>query len=294
MTNGIANSVIGVLGCGYVGQQLLAQPFLAQPFLAQQSWHSSSWHTVYNHRPDSGFTAVAFSLDEPDSWHSLPSHADCLVLTIPPGYQDVELETQRLFRWCQWMAVNRSALKRLIYLSTIGVYSTESGVYNENDHCQPDGLRGQLRLDTEQLLQKYFQCTAIRCGGIYGAGSNIVDKLLAGDPVYRGNKAVYRIHVDDLVGIISQLISQPWQYKAVNAVDDRSASQDEVIDWLMLQSEFAARVGQTLSFHDKRLDNPVTHQVTAPKRVISNNLLLEGLGYRLKYPSYQQGLGVLF
>ncbi|MFT4924134.1 MAG: hypothetical protein ACI8WB_000212 [Phenylobacterium sp.] len=280
---------IGVLGCGYVGQQLLnLQPLNLQP-LNQQPWHQSSWYSIHNNDPKLPYNSVPFSLDNPDSWHLLPHQADWLVLTIPPAYQDREKESQRLTNWCQWMALNRPALKRLIYISTIGVYAEQGGVWTEQSRCEPSLLRGHLRLDSETILQHYFQSTAIRCGGIYGQGRNIVEKLMAGEAVFRGNKPLYRIHVDDLTGLIISLINQGEHIPSLNAVDDQAASQDEIIDWLRQQPGFNQQAPTTLTFQNKRLDVSEEKQPTE-QRIVSNQRLLSTLGYRLKYPTYQTGL----
>ncbi len=272
---------IGVLGCGYVGQQLLQQ--LLQQQWHHFSWHRSSWYTVHHNDAQLAYQSIGFSLDNADSWDNLPQQADCLVFTIPPGYQDRQKEAQRLTDWCDWMKLNRPGLKRLIYISTIGVYSDDADIYTEQSQCRPSSLKGHLRLMSEQILSRYFQCSAIRCGGIYGPERNIVEKLLAGKAVYRGNKPMYRIHLEDLVNIITQLVEQSTAIDCINAVDGHSASQDEIIEWLLQQPYFKEQAPQSLNFQRKRLDA----DATAVARIISNRLIFAGLGYRLQYPNFK-------
>lgn len=268
---------IGVLGCGYVGQQLLKQ----------QQWHQTSWYSVHQHDAKLNYQSVPFSLDDANSWPAIPHQVDCLVMTIPPSYQDVTKERQRLQLWCQWMQVNRPQLQRLVYISTTGVYAEQAGIWTEQSPCQPSMLRGELRLNSENLLAEYFQTTAIRCGGIYGRGSNIVEKLKAGKMIYCGNKPMYRIHVDDLVGIMTTLVNNGNSHiRCLNAVDDQSVSQDEIITWLQQQPKLA---DLTLNFQAKRLDA----DANVAARVISNQALSTILGYQLKYSSYQAGLASL-
>lgn len=266
---------IGVLGCGYVGQQLL---------LTQQ-WHPSSWYNVHQNDPQLHYPSVLFSLDDPDSWDALPQQADCLVLTIAPAYQDAVKESQRLTSWCEWMQVNRPGLKRLIYISTIGVYAEQAGTWTEQSPCEPTSLRGLLRLESETVLQRYFKTTSIRCGGIYGPTRNIMAKLAAGKAVFRGNKPVYRIHIDDLVGIISALINDVnCDVQSLNAVDDRAMSQDEIIEALSQQPAVKQMLSQA-KFQQKRLD--IDEGGVSGQRVVSNRALLATLGFRLQHPVYR-------
>jgi hypothetical protein len=277
---------IGILGCGYVGQRLLTG----------REWGKASWYGLHHNDPNIPGNKVAFSWADQRSWANLPHHTDWLVVTIPPVVKDCEQERQRLTQWCEWMAVNRPALKRLIYISTTGVYGLGSGVWSEQSECEPDALGGQLRLVSEQVLQQYFECTVLRCGGIYGSGSNIVERCYAGTPVFRGNKPVYRIHVDDLTGIIGAIVDRgvgdSVTAAAFNVVDNGAASQDELLNWLMSQPEFTAVVGEGFlddpeKFRAKRLD---AVDGVNEDRIVSNMALTMKLGYQLRFATYQQGL----
>ena len=283
---------IGVLGCGYVGKRLLTG----------REWGKASWYGVHQNDPGIPGNKVAFSWANQSSWANLPHHADWLVVTIPPVYKECEQERQRLTQWCEWMVENRPNLKRLIYISTTGVYGSGSGVWTEQSECVPNALGGQLRLVSEQVLQQYFQCTVLRCGGIYGPGSNIVERCYAGEPVFRGNKPVYRIHVDDLTGIIGAvvgldiveqgIVDRDISGAAFNVDDNGAASQDELLNWLMSQAKFAAVVGEGFldgseRFRAKRLD---AVDAAAEDRIVSNMALAVKLGYQLRFATYQQGL----
>jgi hypothetical protein len=267
---------IGVLGCGYLGKHLLSR----------RQWSADSWYSVHKNVPDLPYIAVQFSWVAHATWPALPHEADWLILTIPPVHDNCEQEKQLLVEWCEWMAVNRPHLKRLIYISTTGVYGSDEGVWTPQSECRPDGVRGQLRLDCESILSQYFQCTAIRAGGIYGPGSNLIEKIYAGMPVYGGNKPVYRIHVEDLVGIIEAIMNCPSPGAAHNAVDDKAASQDEVIEWLCQQAAFKAGFDGPITFNPKRLDA----DGGAKRRVVSNQSLTDVLDYHLIYPTFKHGL----
>jgi nucleoside-diphosphate-sugar epimerase len=274
---------VGVLGCGYVGQQLLTT----------KSWAATSWYTVHQHDAQLNYNAVAFVLDQPATWPSLPEHADCLIFTIPPTSQDRALERASLVAWGEWMKVNRPQLKRLIYFSTTGVYAETPAHYTEQSPAEPSLNRGFLRLDSEQLLAQYFDVVSLRCGGIYGSGNNMVEKILAKQPLFAGNKLMYRIHVGDLVGVIATLVNKisdgqfDFTQPYFNLVDDEAICQDEIIDWLLSQPQLSKERIGTVNIRDKRLDA----DTTAPARTVCNKALSEQLGYQLLYPGYQSGLG---
>ncbi|NQZ06308.1 MAG: hypothetical protein HRT35_04020, partial [Algicola sp.] len=130
-----------------------------------------------------------------------------------------------------------------------------------------------------------------------GPGSNIVERCYAGEPVFRGNKPVYRIHVDDLTGIIGavvdlDIVDRGIGGAAFNVVDNGAASQDELLNWLMSQAKFAAVMGDGFlddpeRFRAKRLD---AVDATNEERIVSNMALAMELGYQLRFATYQQGL----
>lgn len=286
ITNATTNAItIGVLGCGFVGEQVLRQ------FNWANQHHRQSWFTHRVVGEGSGgkvindYQVIGFDIDNQSTWQNLPQSADCLLVTFAPTHKNTQDEALRLTNWCQWMQVNRAGIKRLIYISTTGVYPELPGHFDEHSPCKPSHLRGELRLISEQVFGQFFDVVTIRCGGIYGPKRNIISKIHSGKAIFAGNKKVYRIHVEDLTNMVA-LIATNWPARKVfHGVDSKSASQDEVIEWLKTQTIWAD-LASNFKLQDKRLDGD------GKPRIIAQQNLLAEFGYVLQYPTFEVGFKV--
>lgn len=273
-----ANTTMAVLGCGFVGERVLKQ-FNWAVKGNEKSWltHRANTKTINDCR------TIIFDIDDNNTWQNLPLTADCLLLTFPPKHKNTKDEALRLTLWCRWMQDNRPAIKKLIYISTTGVYAEQPGYFDENSFCEPSHLRGELRLISEQVLGQYFDMVTIRCGGIYGPKRNIVSKIQSGKAIFAGNKKVYRIHVADLANMVA-LIATRWPtHKVFHGVDSKSASQDEVIAWLKTQPVWL-ELANSFKLQEKRLDDD------GQPRIIAQQNVFNEFGYRLRYPEIFYGI----
>ena len=82
----LSSSVWLVLGCGYVGQALLQQSLVS----------AQSVYSLHQKQLNLPYQAVVFDLDCAETWSDLPQQADQLLLTIPPRYNTVAEEQQRI------------------------------------------------------------------------------------------------------------------------------------------------------------------------------------------------------
>ena len=275
MINYVSFPPVGILGLGFLGQ-ILAREFSAVP----ESW--GTWHLTP--LPEPILSNFSFDWGNENSWVVLPETAATLVLTIPPLLNNPETEAERLHNWSKWMQLNRPELKCMIYISTTGVYPKRNGIWTENSEFEADTLSGKLRLLTEKILSQYFSLQVVRPGGIYGYGRGIDVRLKSGKLIPVSNTPVHRIHVLDLARIICHLVDNPDAPNCVNAVDLESKPSWEVARWLVenrddLTEDMLPDAGDCL---------PGT-----PQRIISNQRLLE-LGITLSYPTFREGMGLLF
>ena len=262
---------VGILGLGFLGKILTAELKSVS-----ESW--GTWHET----PPSEPLIPVFHFDWADEnfWPTLPETPATLVLTIPPLLKNIEAETERLQLWGIWMRHNRPQLKRLIYISTTGVYPKRNVIWSEDSEFEADTLSGKLRLLTEKILSQYFQLQIIRPGGIYGSGRGIDFRLKSGKPIPLSITPVHRIHVEDLAQIILHLLDNPDASNCVNAVDLEAKPSWEVANWLIENRE-----NLTQEMFQENTDN----LSGSPQRIISNQRLLE-LGVNLCYPTFRQGM----
>ncbi|MDT8447103.1 MAG: hypothetical protein RRB13_09470 [bacterium] len=265
--------MIGLLGLGFLGQHIWLRPGLPP----------GSWGA--GHRSEAGIPVLPFDWGQPPSWAALPEQG-ALVLSIPPLSQDPEAETQRLEHWGRWMNQHRPGLKRLVYISSTGVYPNQPGDYSEDTPAEPDGLRGQMRLASELALAPFFDLKVIRPAAIYGPGRGIPARIKAGQPIPSDSGPIYRIHVDDLAQIALLAAIETNFPPLVLAADQGPASSLAVAEWLLAQPTWAGR-GLSLNLEEGYLARK--GYGSHPERRLTPKRLQE-MGYRYLFPTYQEGL----
>jgi nucleoside-diphosphate-sugar epimerase len=181
------------------------------------------------------------------------------------------------------MQQNRPQQQRLIYISTTGVYPRQPGLWNEDMPLRPDSPSGQLRLQTEQVLCEFFKVQVVRPGGIYGPGRNLVERLKAGKGIPETPKLTHRIHVCDLAGIVAWLVQHPEGPGCVNAVDQEARSSWEVAEWLV---QHHPELNPEMLPEQSKSVLPEN----APERRIDNQRLLREMDYKLRFPTFREGM----
>ncbi len=275
MINNAAFPPVGIIGLGFLGQ-ILAREFSTVP----DSW--GTWHLTP--KPELALYVFSFDWSLKKTWSALPEIPVTLVLTIPPLLNNPDAEAERLHLWGKWMSHNRPELKRMIYISSTGVYPKCSGIWREDSDFEADTNSGKLRLLTEKILSQYFSLQVVRPGGIYGYGRGIDVRLKSGKPIPVSNTPVHRIHVNDLARIICHLVDNPDAPNCVNAVDLEAKPSWEVAKWLIENRN---------DLTEEMLPDAADCLPGTPQRIISNQRLLE-LGITLSYPTFREGMGLLF
>ena len=274
MTKSVSVKPIGILGLGFLGK-ILASDFAD----IQESW--GTWHK--NPPPESALKVFPFDWSSEKSWTALPEVPETLVLTIPPMLSDFEAEKVRLNQWGEWMNKNRPNIKRMIYISSTGVYPKRNGLWHEDSEFEPDTNSGKLRLITEKTLGSFFKLHVVRPGGIYGNGRGIDVRLKSGKHIPVSGTPVHRIHVKDLAGIVFNLLNNSESPRCVNAVDFDSKPSWKVAHWLIQNRE---------DLSEYMLQDIPDSSAPVPgnsERLISNQCLIE-LGITLCYPTFREGM----
>ena len=271
---------LGILGCGY----------LAKALINCCDWGLGSWKS--NRQSGNGiklqkpFQDIYFDWCLEKTWGNLPRGALPMLLTIPPVFLDLAAEQQRLKDWCGWMRKERSEITRLVYISTTGVYPNLAKHWQESDQIVADTTQGGLRLATEQVLSSFFKIIILRVGAIYGPQRHLGQRVEKGMAIPQGKQPVHRIHVADLAQVVKLAILADDFPQIVNVVDLDNSPSAEVASWILKNRFYdnpPALNFQTQFYSRKRLPQN-------PRRVISNRVLLDEIGYKLIYPTYKNGL----
>ncbi|OGG95340.1 MAG: hypothetical protein A2527_07410 [Candidatus Lambdaproteobacteria bacterium RIFOXYD2_FULL_50_16] len=265
---------LGVLGLGYLGQWLYKR----------YSWGSGSFGAGHGSKPASFIGDwVGFDWAQPKTWEALPLKADGLVLTIPPILEDLAQEKCRVQEWGDWMSRHRPGLKRLVYISSTGVFPNQPGFYDETTPPQPDSPKGCLRWATEQALGPYFDLTVIRPAAIYGPGRGIAQRLRQGLPIPADSGRIHRIEVRDLAAICRLALTTPCP-SPLHALDEEPAESLELALWLLKQPNWAGVKMVTEPGFLAR-----SGYASAPGRVIGASRL-KSIGFNLEFPNYRAAL----
>jgi hypothetical protein len=189
-----------------------------------------------------------------------------------------------------------SSLKRIIYLSTTGVYGVTNGSWvDETSALNPAHTRAEGRIMAEEAYQQCgITSCALRISGIYGPTRGAGLSLQRGGYPYieDGQRWSNRIHVHDLANLIIAAIRFPFQQalpKVVNASDDCPALVRDVITFYC--EKFQLKFPTSITLDQARAAGMFT--VLGNQRV-SNKLLHNTFDFTFLYPSYREGAGSEF
>lgn len=215
--------------------------------------------------------------------------ADVVLISVPPGTDgDVVLEHLGA-------AIADGRARRVVYLSTIGVYGDHHGEWiDEDTPAAPDHDRTRARIAVETEWRRLLgdRLSVLRLGGIYGPGRNALVELRAGRArrIVKPGQVFNRIHADDaaraIIGAIDRKIGGVW-----NICDDEPAPPQDVIAYAAQLMGIAPPPEQP--FAPAEL-SPMARSFYASNRRVRNLRAKRDLGLRFAYPDYRQGLDALW
>ncbi|SFT69614.1 SDR family oxidoreductase [Pseudomonas marincola] len=193
-----------------------------------------------------------------------------------------------LKRTLGWLAQSGQQPKRVLFVSSSGVYGQQDGEWV--DETSPAGagrFSGRIMLEAEQVaLSAGLPATVVRLTGIYGPGRKwLINQVREGyrvavEPPLYGN----RIQVDDASGLLAFLLQADERGVALEdcyiGVDDQPAPLHEVVAWLREQ------LGVTHWAGDE-----ATVRRAGSKRC--SNARARALGWTPQYPSYREGYAAI-
>ena len=276
-------------GLGYCGQAL-------GQILKHQGWKVSGTTrdaAALKQLEQDGFSMYQFDGDNPLPADVLDGVSHIL-LSIPPD----DAGDPVFLKYATGLAERANNLKWLGYLSTTGVYGDQQGEWvDEASPLTPSTKRGEKRLKAEKdWLSLYHNHNLpvhlFRLAGIYGPGSNQLEKVAAGTARRRikPGQVFSRIHLDDIVGILIASMKNPSPGRAYNVCDDEAVPPQDVVT-------FAAQLldvepPQEIVFNPEDMTAMGLSFFAESKRV-SNQRVKDELGYVFKYPTYREGLKAL-
>lgn len=236
-----------------------------------------------------GIELHAFSGSRPaDATVERISDADVLLISIPPG----STGDPALAAVGDVIAAGR---RKVVYLSTIGVYGDHAGGWVDESTPPQSGLdRARMRVATERAWTDTVQgdVAILRLAGIYGPGRNALVTLRSGTArrIIKPGQIFNRIHVDDIASAIMAAInhnnSGTW-----NVCDDEPAPPQDVIAYAAQLMDIAPPAEEAFATAEM---SAMARSFYASSARVSNAKLKHELGVTLTYPTYRHGLDALW
>lgn len=276
-----------IIGCGYVGRRA------ARRWIDSGARVTALTRTAENAQQlsDAGITPVVGDVTRPETLDALPA-ADVVLHAVgldrQSGHSQREVYVNGLEHILQRLA---ERTRRFVYVSSTSVYGQNSGEeIDEQSVCSPTAPNGQVCLDAERLLSRYFPSTnrqrsavILRLSGIYGPGRLIAriatlqsGELLSGNP----DAWLNLIHVEDAVSAIVSAAVAPDPAPLYLVSDDRPITRREYYETLAGLVKAPAPKFQAVSDVERAQLN---------KRC-SNRRLRQELEVALQFPDIATGL----
>jgi nucleoside-diphosphate-sugar epimerase len=249
-----------------------------------------------NAQPGGRLSAVVFDgkTAVPDLLRAI-GEADAALISIP---QDEHGDP--VLRACGDAFARAPRLRSVVYLSTVGVYGDRGGGWvDEDTPAAPTSDRGGDRRAAEQAWHDFgarrgIAVAILRLAGIYGPGRNALTQLARGQArrIVKPGQVFNRIHVGD----IAQAIDAAFTRSAsgiFNVADDEPSPPGDPI-------AFAAQLMGVAPPPKIPFDKaaPTMSEMALSFwqecRRVKNDKLKRELGVRLLYPTYREGLRMLF
>ncbi|HRG19315.1 MAG TPA: SDR family NAD(P)-dependent oxidoreductase [Flavobacterium lutivivi] len=200
---------ISILGCGWLGLPL-AKVLVKNGFSVKGSTTTQDKIDVLK---QSGIEPFLFALN-PENIQgnaiSFLEHSEVLIINIPPklrgnSKEDFVGKMKTLIPF-----IEKSAVEKVLFVSSTSVYADENVIVTEETPPQPETESGRQLLQSEQLLQNntHFKTTIVRFGGLIGEDRHPIRFLSGRDAIENPNAPINLIHLEDCIGIITQIIQQ--------------------------------------------------------------------------------------
>lgn len=173
-------------------------------------------------------------------------------------------------------ALAQHPIQKIVFISSTSVYGQHSAEWvDEDSSTNPTSPTAKLLLQAEHSWREQWhnKLIVVRPSGIYSATrQRLIRWVREGKPVQR-NQWTNRIHIEDLAGLLTQLIHCKQPSALYIATDQLPALQDEVLDGIA-----------------ELLKLPLVEKIEASpsgKRLKSKKI--DEIAYVFRYASWQKG-----
>ena len=249
-----------ILGLGYTASRL-----------GTRMW-DAGWDVIGTRRAG---TSEVLAFDDPALLDAIRG-ATHILSSVPPERDDDPVLSRHA------AALRASPARWIGYLSSTGVYGDAGGAWVDESAAVGTGRRSARAAADLAWRALTPELRVFRLPGIYGPGRSALDRLAAPRVDAPGHR-FSRIHVDDIVGaIVASFDEGPGVW---NIADDEPATSRVVTEYAC---DLAGAPYPPLAPPETL--SPQARAFYSERRAIANGKMKRDLGYRLRYPSYREGL----
>ena len=193
--------------------------------------------------------------------------------------------------------LEKSQIKWITYLSATSVYGNHNGDWvDENSDTKPTSSNGIDRLNAEKSWlnlaeKKSLPLQILRLSGIYSNQNNILVRLKTGKTkiINKKNQFFSRIHVEDIANILFKSLKNFKTKEIYNISDDKPTSPEELI----LYGSKLLNIEKPKAVELSTLESEMLKNFYKDSKKVNNKKMKEFFNYKLKYPTYIEGLNYI-
>ena len=187
--------------------------------------------------------------------------------------------------------------KWVTYLSATSVYGNHQGEWvNELSKTNQTSSNGVVRLSAERSWLDFANKQNIplqifRLSGIYSNRRNILVKLKSGKAniINKKNHFFSRIHVEDIANVLFKSLINFKSSEIYNISDDKPSSSEEII----LYGVKILNIEKPKSIEVKEIESEMLKNFYNESKKVSNKKMKSFFNYKLKFPTYVEGLNYI-
>ena len=217
--------------------------------------------------------------------------ADHILISIPP-VNGVDLVVKNFSE-----SLNNSNLKWITYLSATSIYGDHEGKWvDEESKARPTSPNGVARLSAEKSWlslerDKNLPIQIFRLSGIYSNENNILIRLKSGNVnlINKKNHFFSRIHTEDVANILFKSLTKFKSGEIYNISDDKPSSSEEVTTFAVKLID--VNVPKIIEISE--IESEMLKNFYKDSKKVSNKKMKNFFSYKLKFPTYVEGLNYI-
>jgi len=286
-----------IIGCGDVALRTI--PLLKQGYRVFALVRNAAYFARLRAM---GVVPLSGDLDDRNSLARIAGLADAVLHFAPPPNSGVHDKRTRnlLSALSQGQGRGKSLPKRLVYISTSGVYGDCGGAWVSETHpLKATSPRSQRRVDAERQIRGWairnqVKATILRVPGIYAADRLPLSRLQQGTPGIVASEDSYtnHIHADDLARISIAALQRGRACRVYHASDDSHLKMGEYFD-SVADAFGLPRVPRISRAEAQRVLPETLLSFMNESRRLTNQRIKRELKVRLTYPTVADMLATI-